>query len=599
MMRSQTGPKAILVTAALLLLLAVGAHCASAQAEGGAPADPSDAAASTEVVAPSATISVSLYVNPIWLAILAANLAAWLYLTSWISNDSRGVGLAHSFWSAITLGAGLLGLLCALFIHIACAFLIVVFTGVVLGFYVLKRNAVVPEQHRFLGATQRNRFFAKIPFLGKVASTTPEFRASTVDVALSNAQGRSLDDVVAENTSLGKGADVFGRLVVQAFSTNSRVARVFPHGGGYVVQMTMDAVSHDVEALESESGQQTMACASLFLGLTKGGRVRQGSARFTAGHPTRGNMEITAHIVSSDGRPALVLDFPDWTSDLYKKGLEALGMHEALIRRVKAALNEARGAFIIAGPPGSGKSTTLLAAVGAIDIFTTDVMALLEDQPQLDQVRNWPFTRSKPFEQVYHEIMREGPNAILFDDFDRRDQATALLEFASEDGKLLATIEAGSAPAALVGLAKLSAAPDLVSRAVTCVLSQRLVRKLCPRCRRPMEPHPGVLQRLGIDPAEAGTWYGAVGCEACLQSGYRGRIALFSMLIPTDPVKAALAKPGVTAAVLRQAAGETALRTLYQDGLTKIAAGVTTLEEVQRVLKADKAGRKQGNGSPE
>ncbi|MFO8008657.1 MAG: hypothetical protein R6V05_13075, partial [Candidatus Brocadiia bacterium] len=166
-----------------------------------------------------------------------------------------------------------------------------------------------------------------------------------------------------------------------------------------------------------------------------------------------------------------------------------------------------------------------------------------------------------------------------------------LLRFAAEQGKVLAGLHAKSAPGALLALAERTGNVDLVSRAVTCVTCQKLVRRLCPDCRQSVAPNPELLRKLDIDPAEPGEWFAPGGCDACLGTGYRGRIGLFSMLIPVEEVNEALKQQGASAASIRKAAGSAALRTLYQDGLTKVAAGITTLEEVQRVLRG--SGRSQ------
>ena len=175
----------------------------------------------------------------------------------------------------------------------------------------------------------------------------------------------------------------------------------------------------------------------------------------------------------------------------------------------------------------------------------------------------------------------------MFGEIRREDEARLLLRFARDEGKLLATVKAPSTAAALVDLVRLTEDAALVNNSVVCALGQRLIRTLCTGCREPVQPDPAYLQRLGMDPSQPGTWFRANGCHECLDSGYSGRTAIYSMLIVTDPVKAALAEPGATAGTVRHAAGQVALRTLQQDGLTKVAAGLTTFDEVCRATTGD------------
>ena len=136
-----------------------------------------------------------------------------------------------------------------------------------------------------------------------------------------------------------------------------------------------------------------------------------------------------------------------------------------------------------------------------------------------------------------HEVLAERTAAKL----KAQEQAAALLSFGADEGLAVGVVEAPDAPDGLVQLRALANDADLTARSASCVLTQRLVRKLCTNCREEVEPNPALLQKLGLSVEEPGALFRPVGCEACLNSGYLGQTAVFGMLILTDPVKEALA----------------------------------------------------------
>ena len=200
-------------------------------------------------------------------------------------------------------------------------------------------------------------------------------------------------------------------------------------------------------------------------------------------------------------------------------------------------------------------------------------------------MRRWTIPQEGSFKKFHESVLREAPNVLLFSELETPEQVQCALSFAVEHGRTVASLAARSAPHGLLRLTRAAADVSLVTRSVTCVLSQQLVRMLCTECRQPVEPNPNLLARLRISPDDPGTWYRPGGCDSCLGTGYHGRTAIFAMLILTDPVMRVLAKEDATAADIRTAAGTLALRTLYQDGISKVTGGITTMEEVRRVLK--------------
>ncbi|MCD6416290.1 MAG: Flp pilus assembly complex ATPase component TadA [Planctomycetes bacterium] len=575
--------------------------CSHAVAQTEAPAPTTPEVQSEQTPAPPTSESparrASFYIHPLWLLLLTFSVGFWLYLTAWASKDARGLEVNQDLVCLIFMGVGALGPLLTFLIHGAFSFLtIALVLGAFIG-YTMYRNKKVPQQHKLFGAYHRAEIISSIPIVNLLAGANNTGVVARLDTRITNASGKSLEDVMAEQPQLSQGAQTFGESVHRACSMQCSKVRVFRHQGQYVTQIILDGVPQILEALPDEHGQKVVAAASLFVGLAQGGKIRKGSKSFHVELPGHPPLQISAHITSANGKPALVMDMPDWTADLYQKGVEALGVHESLRRRLRTTLDQPKGAVIISGRQGSGTTTTLYGVVQMLDMFTTDVMALEQtEKSKLENVRRRIIPADQPFERFFEDILREEPQALMFGDLRNASEARLLLRYAIEQGKVLADMKAQSASAALLQLKKLVGDTELLGSSITCITNQKLARRLCKDCREPVEPNPELFRKLRISPEEAGNWHRPVGCEKCLGTGYKGRIGLFSMLLMTDQVRDALARGAVSESEIRSAAGKEAYRAMFYDGLTKVASGITSFEEIQRVVRGVQPVRKEPEG---
>ncbi len=587
--RSEWWRRTALALLILVGLAAVATVCAQDAPE--APAEPPQTVEQGPLPPGGATETAptrpgTFYASPLWLLWAAAVAAFWLYLTSWVSEDAKGVGLSFPLYTAVMFVAGALGVLLTLLVHAAASLLMLAIVVATYAVYVAIRNRAVPERFRLWGGHHLNRIFSQIPLLDQLVKAPAPRQKGERSCLLTSRAGTSLDDIVMEQPALEQAADVITDLVVRAGATRASKIRLQPEGKRYAAQFLLDGVLYKLREVEAQLANQVLACAAHLVGLTKGGKLRQGTGQIHADLQGAGAVAIETRLSSSDGQPTLELQMPDWYGDLLLSGPEALGMHDAIARRIQSAVDQKSGTLLLCSPARNGKTTTMYVVAGMLDVFTTEI-ALVECEPEheLGHVKRWRLNAGKSFAEIHAELMREGADVLMLGELTEPEQTVPLLEFAAGEGMALTTLKAPDAPQGVLKLLRLAGRDaDLVSRSVTCVITQRLVRKLCTNCREPAEPKPEVLQRLGLNPASAGTWYQPIGCEACLHSGYHGRTGVFGMLILTDPVQEALARPDLTPEAIAQAAGKSALRTMYQDGISKVTAGITTLEELRRVL---------------
>ena len=267
-----------------------------------------------------------------------------------------------------------------------------------------------------------------------------------------------------------------------------------------------------------------------------------------------------------------------------KLDLETLQMPQDIYEYIIEVIEKPNGIFIVCGPTGSGKTTTLYACLNKIN--TVDSKLLTAEDPveyEIDGILQVPINEAAglDFARVLRAFLRQDPDRIMIGE--TRDLETAQIAIqASLTGHLVfTTLHANDSTGVVSRLVDMGVEPFMLSASLEGVLAQRLVRRICTRCRTAYEPDEALLSQLGLSPYDIGdkTFYFGKGCSECNQTGYKGRKGLYELLKVTDPIRAMINEkaPGV---VIRQKAMELGMATLRADGLRCIFDGITTIEEV-------------------
>jgi general secretion pathway protein E len=272
--------------------------------------------------------------------------------------------------------------------------------------------------------------------------------------------------------------------------------------------------------------------------------------------------------------------------DTARLNLTALGMSDATLAAIDRLIREPHGIVLVTGPTGSGKTTTLYAAMSRLDRGTLNVMTV-EDPIEfaLDGVGQ---TQVNPkielnFARALRAILRQDPDIIMIGEIRDLETAQIAVQASLTGHMVLATLHTNDAASAVTRLADMGVEPYLLASSLLGVLAQRLVRRLCPACRAAAAPTPGeasVVERLGLLPAQP--ICGAVGCAACGDSGYRGRTGIYELLLVDDALRR-LIHDRAGEAVLRDQSMRAGTRPLIADGARWLADGTTSLAELLRV----------------
>ncbi len=298
-------------------------------------------------------------------------------------------------------------------------------------------------------------------------------------------------------------------------------------------------------------------------------------------------LDIRCSVLPSNHGETIVMRLLDKEGGLVS--LAKLGFSGAEDDRFNNVIRRPNGIVLVTGPTGSGKTTTLYAALQTLN--RPDVKIITAEDPVeyhlagINQVQ----VRTQvglTFARILRAMLRQAPNIILVGEIRDRETAEIAIQAALTGHLVFSTLHTNDAPSALVRLIDMGVKPFLVATSVQAILAQRLVRRLCQHCKVPYKPQPSELRAFGLDPAEIGDreLYQPGGCGECNYGGYRGRQGVFELLELNDDLRDMTYRCEPTPRLREAAISSGVMTTLKDDGLRKVFEGITTLDEVLRII---------------
>jgi len=267
------------------------------------------------------------------------------------------------------------------------------------------------------------------------------------------------------------------------------------------------------------------------------------------------------------------------------RSLDELGMDGSARVRFESSFRQAYGAILVTGPTGSGKSTTLYAALSELNEIAKKIITIEDPvEYRIDGINQMNVNRKAglDFARGLRSILRADPDIVMVGEIRDSETARIAVEAALTGHMMLTTLHTNDAPGAIARLGEMGIEPFLTASAVDCVVAQRLARKLCPHCKRRAVIPTLALLEAGVRVGAEIEAYEPLGCARCNQTGYRGRVGIFSAMELSDQLKEmAIARAAETD--IGAVAREEGMLTLREDGVAKVRSGLTSLEEVLRV----------------
>jgi type II secretory ATPase GspE/PulE/Tfp pilus assembly ATPase PilB-like protein len=544
------------------------------------------------------------YLN--WIKILVCWLIflAWCGTTDWVSRDAQEHRTNYLRWNPILFGtfAGAFLLHWALpWFWLGFPLLLIAYVAP-LATYVVLRNRKVGDDERVLTPDHLRHWISqRAKLLGlKIAAEKKDPHEAGPPLILTARGGTERED----NVHLLSARQSPG-------FTNARVLLadgLYRHADAIMLDYTqesvgvkhmVDGVWHESAGRDREQGDPILASLKLLSGLNPEDRRGRQEGRFAAQYDSE---KFAATIVTQGtptGERALVtLEGKKVRFDT----MEALGMRSKMEEQVREIMAREQGFFLISAMPTGGLRSTTSVILRSSDRFMREFYAVEEAVNRYEEVENVHVTTYKAAEgqtpvSVLPEVFFQDPNVVVVRDLVNGETVGLLCSEIPKNRLIVGTIRAKDCAEALLRVLALKTPPADFARGITAVLSQRLIRKLCPRCKEAYAPTPDMLQRMGIPAGKIEALYRPPQppateeeqkkheiCPECTDIGYVGRTAIFELLVVDDTVRKTLAaSPKLD--LLRQAARKAGMRSLQEEGIVLVAKGVTSLAELMRVLK--------------
>lgn len=518
---------------------------------------------------------------------------AWVYHSRWVDEDSRALKVRPVYWSSMILGGGLMGVLLALIIPLPFAgfLLLIGFYGVPLGLYVKERNEHVPERSKVM--TPAHLRSVGIRLLSKVGihiGTEEEQEAATgppVTFIGKSTVGRNEEDRSSQVQN-SKGFMSAKELVYDAILRRSTDIHIEPKENEFAIRIRIDGVMYPTEPFDLPTG---FAILNIFkvlsaMDITERRRPQDGSFRAKVE-----DRKVDFRVATQGTRHGEKMSLRILDQSNSVNTLKGLGFRKKLMQEIEKVIDLPHGLFLSCGPTGAGKSTTLYAALSSLDAYQKNIITVEDPVEYKMENINQIEINSKAdqnFATALRSILRQDPDVLMIGEIRDSETANIACQAANTGHMVFSTIHANDTITALYRLLELGVEPFMAANSVSCILAQRLARRLCAKCKKPYKPNPQFLKKAGLPPDKIDKFYrppqGTNDCEYCGGLGYRGRIGVFEFLSISERMRD-LIREKESMTNIRGEARKNGMLTMKEEGLRLVIRGLTTVDELMRVVK--------------
>ena len=435
------------------------------------------------------------------------------------------------------------------------------------------------------------------PFLGMASDIDKAFAQRDADGGLESDEGREdvdSGDFVEHLKDLASEAPVI-RLVntIVGRVTDVRASDIHlePFENGLHVRYRIDGVLQEADLLPVKQGAAVVSRIKLLAHIDIAERRLPQDGRIRTRVKGR-ELDLRISTVPTVHGESVVMRVLDRAS--VRLSLEEMAMDSTTLSAFRSLLVRPHGIFLVTGPTGAGKTTTLYAGLAELDSSVQKIITV--EDPVEYQFAGIAQMQVHPqigltFASALRSILRQDPDIIMIGEMRDGETAQIAVQAALTGHLVLSTLHTNTAASAVIRMRDMGVERYLITSTVIGVVAQRLVRTLCVECKEPQVPDAGMLRSTGLDrflPPGA-PLFRPLGCAACRNTGYKGRAGLFELLLVNDAMRQGILE-GCDGSVLQELAVQAGMVTLYEDGLRKVSQGLTTYEEVLRATESEDNG---------
>ena len=469
----------------------------------------------------------------------------------------------------------------------SAAYFITLFTGPVLLFILFVLDAVKKSRH-----SDKSIFQTVIQQLQnavvKIRSRSQSLRKEDLSIKLLDSSGRSINEIYGHGDHKGQDSGILNlteKIISDALERRASDILIDPKDEStYTIRLRIDGVLRIVKNLKTDTCNAVVNSIKAVSNMDISEKRRPQDGAFIA---KKAGATASFRVASAGVLNGEKLSIRILNQDASKYTLADVGLTKKQYSVVQSVINKPSGMILLCGPTGSGKTTTMYAMLNEMDRFTRNVITV-EDPieavlPTASQIEINP-KADITFAKTLRSVLRQDPDVICVGEIRDEETAEIALRAAQTGHLVLATIHCESNAAALVRLMDLGVSPLLLSSGLSLLSSQRLLRQLCEHCKEPAQLSQGLIhefQKIGIDYRNI---FQAIGCKHCEETGYFGRTAVCDIQVITEQLKTDIAETNKLIAQ-SNTEGKTKIKSkLTKEGLKKVAAGITSLEELKRVI---------------
>ena len=373
-------------------------------------------------------------------------------------------------------------------------------------------------------------------------------------------------------------------MILHALQERASDVHIEPEIDALKIRIRVDGVLHEIPSPPKHLQSAVISRVKILANLDIAERRVPQDGRFTLRMEGK-EIDIRVSCVPTIHGENVVLRLLDVSHALL--GLEQLGFSKEGLEKYEKLISQPYGILLVTGPTGSGKTTTLYASLARINSREKNILTIEDPvEYRLPGIRQTQINSkvNLTFANALRSFLRQDPDVMMVGEIRDRETVEMAIQAALTGHLVLSTLHTNDSASAITRLIDMGVEPFLVTSAVIGIMAQRLVRTICSDCKEEYTPTGETLKEIGV--TEKITFYRGKGCRKCMQTGYRGRISIFELLIPDEKIKnLTLAK--ASSGEIRKHARVQGMVGLKEDGLAKVKQGITTVEEILRVTREE------------